>query len=438
MPKDPPKRRGRPPHVYKSAHTVPPVTVGHIGSTLASMTATTISPEIHTAQQTTQIDAISHALTLHEAQIHNQSLPSNAIEEQGSEPTAGAAEATTTTTASTESLGPRTHITPTGTWVGLPLNPHRAAERQALWDLIASCDYIVGTPVDAKADLNLEALNGPQSAKLDATMNNGFVKPTRQKKIEGPDYFSQVINVEDIPRFFDGLPHDYNVLSRARMSCYFRIIWLDPPGLIPTDIRSRHILVSVDDMALRNNPAGYVYRIMFKCSGSCMRMDEELCHSQQGNTVNGSNEPPIVEANDTLPNDQHDQPGEIRGPKSRRKRPAACDSMLMLEMTARQAANGQCTIVRRRPESHPAGPANALRMSAYVRSVLHELAARTGMPHHRLRYEYEERLRYAPYPAMLEMHLPHRAPKPRHYPSVITTITRNQKPDTEGSGYQVS
>lgn len=55
-------------------------------------------------------------------------------------------------------------------------------------------------------------------------------------------------------------------------------------------------------------------------------------------------------------------------------------------MTARQAANGQCTIVRRRPESHPAGPANALRMSAYVRSVLHELAARTGMPHHRLRY----------------------------------------------------
>lgn len=191
--------------MYKSAHTVPPVTVGHIGSTLASMTATTISPEIHTAQQTTQIDAISHALTLHEAQIHNQSLPSNAIEEQGSEPTAGAAEATTTTTASTESLGPRTHITPTGTWVGLPLNPHRAAERQALWDLIASCDYIVGTPVDAKADLNLEALNGPQSAKLDATMNNGFVKPTRQKKIEGPDYFSQVINVEDIPRFFDGL-----------------------------------------------------------------------------------------------------------------------------------------------------------------------------------------------------------------------------------------
>lgn len=218
MPKDPPKRRGRPPHVYKPAHTVPPVTVGHIGSTLASMTATTISPEIHTAQQTTQIDAISHALTLHEAQIHNQSLPSIALREQGSEPTAGAAEATTTTTASTESLGPRTHITPSGTWVGLPLNPHRAAERQALWDLIASCDYIVGTPVDAKADLNLEALNGPQSAKLDATMNNGFVKPTRQKKIEGPDYFSQVINVEDIPRFFDGLVSSSKYLW---LSCNF-------------------------------------------------------------------------------------------------------------------------------------------------------------------------------------------------------------------------
>lgn len=282
------------------------------------------------------------------------------------------------------------------------------------------------------------------------------------------------------------------------MSCYFRIIWLDPPGLIPTDIRYRHILVSVDAMALRNNPAGYVYRIMFKCSGSCMRMDEGPCHLQEGNTASKLDGSSFVGDNDAY--DQPAQPGETRGPKSRKKRPAACDSMLMvsskhrlllfhyptpppldlvlenvyltpptqLEMTARQAANGQCTIVRRRPEIHPAGPANALRMSAYVRSVLHELAAQTGMPHHRLRYgksagqidkllppspslgrfkmlsvqvlmffyvEYEERLRYAPYPAMLETHLPHRAPKPRHYPSVVTTITRNQqKPNTEGSG----
>lgn len=216
MPKDPPKRRGRPPHVYKSAHTAPPVTIGHMGSTLTSMTTTTTSPpEIHTAQ-TTQIDAISHALTLHEAQIHNQSLPSDGIDEQGGQPTAGtAAAATAAETTTTESLEPQIHITPTGTWVGLPLNPHRAAERQALWDLIASCDYIVGTPADAKADLNLEALNGLQSAKLDATMNNGFVKPTRQKKIEGPDYFSQVINVEDIPRFFDGLVRSSDYLWRG-------------------------------------------------------------------------------------------------------------------------------------------------------------------------------------------------------------------------------
>ncbi|KIR43235.1 hypothetical protein I307_03685 [Cryptococcus deuterogattii 99/473] len=435
MPKDPPKRRGRPPHLYKLGHTAPPATIGHIGSTLASMTTTVTSLGIHTTPQT-QVEAISHALTLHEAQIHNPSLGSDCTAEQASELATGttaAATATETTTTTGESFEPQIHVTSTGTWVGLPLNPHRVAERQALWDLVASCDYTVATTADVKADLNLEALNGLQSAKLDATMNNGFVKPTRQKKIEGQDYFSQVINVEDIPKFFDGLPHDYNVLSRARMSCYFRIIWLDPPGLIPTDIRYRHILVSVDAMALRNNPAGYVYRIMFKCSGSCMRMDEGPCHLQEGNTASKLDGSSFVGDNDAY--DQPAQPGETRGPKSRKKRPAACDSMLMLEMTARQAANGQCTIVHRRPEFHPAGPANALRMSAYVRSVLHELAAQTGMPHHRLRYEYEERLRYAPYPAMLETHLPHRAPKPRHYPSVVTTITRNQqKPNTEGSG----
>ncbi|WVQ88561.1 hypothetical protein IAS59_002296 [Cryptococcus gattii] len=413
MPKDRPRRRGRPPHLYKLAHIAPPGTIGHIGSTLASMTTTATSLGTHATPQT-QIEAISHALTLHEAQIHNPSLLSDDTAEQACElptGTTAAATATETTTTTGELFEPQIHVTSTGTWVGLPLNPHRVAERQDLWDLVASCDYNVTTTADVKADLNLEALNGLQSAKLDATMNNGFVKPTRQKKIEGQDYFSQVISVEDIPKFFDGLPHDYNVLSRARMSCYFRIVWLDPPGLIPTDIRYRHILVSVDAMALRNNPAGYVYRIMFKCSGSCMRMDKGPCHLQEGNTASELDGSSIVGDNGAQSNDQPAQSEKTRGPKSRKKRPAACDSMLMLEMTARQAANGQCTIVRRRPEFHPAGPANALRMSAYVRSVLHELAAQTGMPHHRLRYEYEERLRYAPYPAMLETHLPHQINK---------------------------
>lgn len=125
-------------------------------------------------------------------------------------------------------------------------------------------------------------------------------------------------------------PHDYNVLSRARMSCYFRIVWLDPPGLIPTDIRYRHILVSVDAMALRNNPAGYVYRIMFKCSGSCMRMDKGPCHLQESNTASELDGSSIVGDNGAQSNDQPAQSEKTRGPKSRKKRPAACDSMLMV------------------------------------------------------------------------------------------------------------
>lgn len=178
------------------------------------MTTTVTSLGIHTTPQT-QVEAISHALTLHEAQIHNPSLGSDCTAEQASELATGttaAATATETTTTTGESFEPQIHVTSTGTWVGLPLNPHRVAERQALWDLVASCDYTVATTADVKADLNLEALNGLQSAKLDATMNNGFVKPTRQKKIEGQDYFSQVINVEDIPKFFDGLVSSSNYL----------------------------------------------------------------------------------------------------------------------------------------------------------------------------------------------------------------------------------
>lgn len=176
------------------------------------MTTTATSLGIHATPQT-QIEAISHALTLHEAQIHNPSLLSDDTAEQACElptGTTAAATATETMTTTGELFEPQIHVTSTGTWVGLPLNPHRVAERQDLWDLVASCDYNVTTTADVKADLNLEALNGLQSAKLDATMNNGFVKPTRQKKIEGQDYFSQVISVEDIPKFFDGLVSSSN------------------------------------------------------------------------------------------------------------------------------------------------------------------------------------------------------------------------------------
>ncbi|ODO11858.1 hypothetical protein I350_00642 [Cryptococcus amylolentus CBS 6273] len=299
-------------------------------------------------------------------------------------------------------------------WVGRLLSPERAAERQALWDIVASCDYLPDSS-SPKADLSAEKLNGPGLEMIDVPPNSGFVKPTRQKKLDGEEYMREVIEVEDIPRYFDGLPHDYNALSRARCSSYLKIVCLDPPGLVPTDIRSRHIHVSVDDNALRDNPDGYVYRIIFRCSGICLRADGE----EQSMGVAGEEGQPWM----------GEQPKNFAQSSSetKKRRPPACDSLLAVEMTARQAADGQCTIIRRRPEYHPPGPTAALRLSPYIRSVLHELASDTGMPNTRLRSEYENRLRTAAYPMWIEANFPHRLPKPQHYLSVTVTIARAAK-----------
>ncbi|WVO13107.1 hypothetical protein L204_100718 [Cryptococcus depauperatus] len=319
-----------------------------------------------------------------------------------------------------------------GIWVGRPPRRDKLAERQILWDLVVSCDYVVGTPADAKTDLSLKALNGPESTKLDATMNEGAVKPTRQPQLksDNPEYFKQVIDVEDIPAFFDSLPHDYNILSRPRCSSSFRLRYLDPPGLIPTDIRSRHINVQINRDALRDNPNGCVFRVVYKCSGSCLRADDGSGHINMENRgqvdSKGLYEKPGLKVVD-----KDNAPVEEKGRGQKKAVYPTCNSMLMLEFTGRQAANGQCAVVCRRLEYHLTGPNSALRISPYVRSVLHELVSRTGMPHLRLRYEYEERLRHAPYIKWLEAHYPHRAPRERHYPSVVVTIGRNAKGKTK-------
>ncbi|WVQ85622.1 hypothetical protein IAT38_007788 [Cryptococcus sp. DSM 104549] len=328
---------------------------------------------------------------------------------------------------------PSAHVE-SSTRVTHPLDETRNQERQALWDIVASCDYLPGTPADARGDLSEAKLNGLEGKDYALTTNNGFVKPTRQKKLEGDDYFRETISIEDIPRFFDSLPHDYNILSRARASCHFYITWLDPPGLIPTDIRSRHMCVSVDANALRNNPNGYIYRIIYKCSGSCMRVDSgaeaggSYEHGHQHDASAGHQHDASAVPTDgdagTAGGQAAAQPDE--GARPRAKGQAVCDSLLMLEITCRMAANGQCAVVRKRPEYHPEGPASTLRMSAYMRSVLHELVMETGMPDKRLRVEYEERLCRASYAAWLERELTHRAPRPRHYNSVISAITRNK------------
>ncbi|WVQ71068.1 hypothetical protein IAR50_000593 [Cryptococcus sp. DSM 104548] len=423
------RRRGRPRHLYKDlkkcqAHTKPSAPFHNlpqetdldddnsqadsssifIGPTLGSALSSDIintqlaGPEISgqttslDAHDQSQADAIVRALTLHEES-------QGQLESLDYQPPASAPEPQ-------RPIQRHTSYVDGTSWVCRLPSPERTAERQTLWDIVASCDYVPGISPPAHADLSAEKLNGPGCGMIDVPPNSGFVKPTRQKKLDGEEYLREVVEVEDLPRYFDGLPHDYNALSRARCSSYLKIVCLDPPGLVPTDIRSRHIQVLVDTNALRDHPDGYVYRIIFRCSGACRRVDNEQ------DAMGDGGEEGLLGVEEQLPGG------------TKKRRPPACESLLAVEMTARQAADGQCTIIKRRPEFHPPGPTAALRLSPYVRSLLHELASATGMPHTRLRFEYENRLGSAAYPAWLEANFPHRLPKRQHYSSVTVTIGR--------------
>ncbi|CAD6594631.1 MAG: hypothetical protein ASARMPRED_001719, partial [Alectoria sarmentosa] len=68
------------------------------------------------------------------------------------------------------------------------------------------------------------------------------------------DYMTENVRVEDIPRYFDNQLHDYvhgnNGSTSTRISTLVQVQWMDPPGLHPGDIRSRHMVVNIKNSDL--------------------------------------------------------------------------------------------------------------------------------------------------------------------------------------------
>ena len=64
-----------------------------------------------------------------------------------------------------------------------------------------------------------------------------------------------------------------NGSSSTRVSTHLKIRWMDPPGLYPGDIRSRHMMLEVDknDMIPAHHHQKLVWRSTYRCSGSCQR-----------------------------------------------------------------------------------------------------------------------------------------------------------------------
>ena len=127
-----------------------------------------------------------------------------------------------------------------------------------------------------------------------ALVVDGFLAEKRHPLGQVMGYITTISAVIDIPRFFDlqvsscrneGMscsftdptqPHDYTVASNGvRVSKFVRVRWLDPPGLFPGDIRTRHMHVKT----LRNTPKNMdekvIWRSLYDCNGACQRIATE-------------------------------------------------------------------------------------------------------------------------------------------------------------------
>ena len=124
-----------------------------------------------------------------------------------------------------------------------------------------------------------------------AIQNSLFLRDKMARIRNSEAYMTEQIKVEDIPRFFDSQVsswsifrvliqsqfHDYvlgnNGSSSTRISSALKVRWMDPPGLYPGDIRSRHMLVEVQER--ESIPVSQyhklVWRSIFRCNGSCQR-----------------------------------------------------------------------------------------------------------------------------------------------------------------------
>ncbi|KAK8847595.1 hypothetical protein IAR55_005454 [Kwoniella newhampshirensis] len=274
-----------------------------------------------------------------------------------------------------------------------------------------------------------------------ANRSTGFIKQRRTVET-GNDYFDEIHNIAELPKYMDALPcqpHDYGWYSEPRISSYLTVNWLDPPGLKPNDIRGRHMSVHVDSQAVRKNPKGCIFRVTYKCTGSCKRTKDPN-NTDVFSTVYEELEHQTKQAKERALSsltkkflaiaENGTSPG-VQAGKRGRPRKSLCNSLLVISISAEQAQQGLFTARRQTEDAHPHGPKSLLAISLFIRQVLHERAATLGMTQLRLKNWYEGSYQTSPYGQWIRDRHPHRGPSEHNYKTAVETALRKSRLDCD-------
>ncbi|EIW66628.1 hypothetical protein TREMEDRAFT_65496 [Tremella mesenterica DSM 1558] len=286
---------------------------------------------------------------------------------------------------------------------------------------------------------------GPEIPQLDVSVHRsqasqgdnirevgGFARTPKQDIINDPRYESFEVPFRWIPRAFDTMA-DYNVENHY-VSKHVEVEWLDPPALFPYDIRARHANFFVSDKAFEDGPDKLVWRSIWRCSGNCCQVEAprqtlaQVLAERKGSSLS-------EDLDETSP-PPASSPLKTQSSKGLPQRCAffaePCHAHgQQIRMTPRQIHRAVCTLIRARIAYHgEPQPLHLLRLSPYVRNLLHDAATMVGTTESRLKIRWDQHFcQYHQYVTWAKKECPWRLPKDRDFTTAIRTALRRERLD---------
>ncbi|ORY35080.1 hypothetical protein BCR39DRAFT_556578 [Naematelia encephala] len=363
----------------------------------------------------------------------------------------------------------------------------------------------------------VKRISPPSSpAKTPGVEVTGFLRPLKTIVGDNSGYERREVNMKDLQRVLDRLPHDYN-LDTHRLCQHASFEWLDGPGLYPSDVRARRVSINLDPR-YNNSPSGKViWRVIYNCNNLCRKMEtsgrsknlpalassdvfgsqlfefaeatvqrkkahrqrneshisdsvvEDGDESDEANSIidqgtdghstgdeeiqtgddevnnetdemspGSLNDDDVSEVGESGSDSEESSPSEEHTPVRRSKRQAnpertnlTCDAKLIIEMIVGQSQLGNCSIFLKRDAVHPpVVNLTSLRISPYMRRLLHEAASGFGMTQGRLTAWYLQHISTTDTHAQwLASNCPHRLPTVKDYRTAIQTAQNKSRVD---------
>ncbi|EIW69524.1 hypothetical protein TREMEDRAFT_62382 [Tremella mesenterica DSM 1558] len=198
-----------------------------------------------------------------------------------------------------------------------------------------------------------------------------------------------------IPKAFDSLRQDYLIETQHISKCV-QVEWLDPPGLLPADIRGRHGLFFVSDSAVAAYPNRTIQPTL--------------------NSVHHHVEPKAKDETQTT---------------AEAHPPTAASARYSSRARLNNIRKGVCCLIRPKAAYHgQPNPLTLLRISPHLRNLLHDAATLVGTTESRLRLRwYNSFCKIHPYVLWVKANYPERLPTTTDFQTAIRTALRQERLD---------